>query len=50
MEMMAHQDKEVEEFRVSNDVLGDREALRGRLAEEGYVFLRGVMDRDKLMA
>ena len=50
MEMMAHQDKEVEEFRVSNDVLGDGEALRGRLAEEGYVFLRGVMDRDKLMA
>ena len=42
-------DKEVEELRVSNDALEDGEELRRRLVEEGYVFLKGVMARDKLM-
>jgi len=42
MEMMAHQDKQVEELRLSNDILSNGKALRGRMAEEGYVFLKGV--------
>ena len=50
MEMMGHQDKQVEELRLSNDIISNGKALRGRMAEEGYVFLKGVMDRDKLMA
>jgi ectoine hydroxylase-related dioxygenase (phytanoyl-CoA dioxygenase family) len=33
----------VDELRDSTSLLGDPAALRGRLAEEGYVFLRGLL-------
>ena len=49
MKMTEAMDKKVEELRVSNDILADGQALRRRLADEGYVFLKGVMDRDKLL-
>jgi len=50
MEKTAAKNNKVEELRVSNDALEDGDELRRRLAEEGYVFLKGVMERDKLMA
>ena len=37
-------------FRVSNDILDDPAALRERIADEGYLFLRGLQDKDKLRA
>jgi ectoine hydroxylase-related dioxygenase (phytanoyl-CoA dioxygenase family) len=36
------------ELRVSNDCLRDAEELRRRLGDEGYLFFRGLQDRDKL--
>ena len=49
MEKIKKTEKEIGEFRVSNDALGDGEELRRRLGGEGNVFLQGVMERDKLM-
>jgi hypothetical protein len=34
----------------SNDLLADREALRARLAEEGYLYLRGLIDPQRILA
>jgi ectoine hydroxylase-related dioxygenase (phytanoyl-CoA dioxygenase family) len=34
----------------SSDLRGDRARLRARLAEDGYVFLRGALDRDEVLA
>ena len=34
---------------VSNDLLGDPQALRARLEDEGYLYLRGVIDRDRIL-
>ncbi len=36
-------------FRESNDLLGNGPALRDRMAEEGYLFIRGLMDQDRTM-
>jgi len=36
-------------FRESNDLLGNGPALRDRMAEEGYLFIRGLMDHDRTM-
>ncbi|WP_391574641.1 phytanoyl-CoA dioxygenase family protein [Cohnella sp.] len=36
-------------LRSSNELLGDIEALRGRLAEDGYLLLRDFHDRDQVM-
>jgi ectoine hydroxylase-related dioxygenase (phytanoyl-CoA dioxygenase family) len=38
------------ELRDANDVLEDAEALRRRMAEDGYLLLRGVLDRDVVRA
>jgi ectoine hydroxylase-related dioxygenase (phytanoyl-CoA dioxygenase family) len=35
---------------VSNDLLGDRGALHARLRDEGYLYLRGLIDRDRVLA
>ena len=35
---------------VSNDLLGDREALRARLEDEGYLYFQGVIERDRILA
>ena len=35
---------------VSNDLLGDREALRGRLEDEGYLYFQRVIERDRILA
>ncbi|MEV7022792.1 phytanoyl-CoA dioxygenase family protein [Kitasatospora sp. NPDC093558] len=35
-------------LRDSADVLADTEQLRDRLAEDGYLYLRGVLDRDEI--
>ena len=37
-------------LRASDDVAGDREALRARLAEDGYVFVPGLLDREAVRA
>ena len=36
------------ELRVSNDALTDPGALRRRMADEGYLFFRGLLDPDRL--
>lgn len=36
--------------RPSNDLLGDREALQARLAEDGYLYLKNFLDKDKVLA
>ncbi len=38
------------ELRSSNDLLHDTDALRERLAEDGYLLLRDMIDRDKVLA
>jgi hypothetical protein len=39
---------EFEPYRVSNDALDDPFELRRRINDEGYLFLRGFQDRDRL--
>jgi ectoine hydroxylase-related dioxygenase (phytanoyl-CoA dioxygenase family) len=34
----------------SNDLLGDSDALRARLEEEGYLYFRELIDRDRILA
>lgn len=41
---------ELGEMRDSSPLLGDPEALRERMREDGYLFLRGLIDRDKVLA
>ena len=36
-------------MRASNDLLGDRDALRERLDEDSYLYFKGVLDCDKIM-
>lgn len=36
-------------LRDSNDLLGDRPALQQRMAEDGYLLLRGLIDRAKVL-
>ena len=38
------------ELRDSSDVANDVDALRARMEEDGYVFLRNYLDRDKVLA
>ena len=49
MEETAVMDSEVEELRVSNDALEDHVELQRRLVEEGYVFFKGLLKREKLL-
>jgi ectoine hydroxylase-related dioxygenase (phytanoyl-CoA dioxygenase family) len=35
-------------MRPSNELLGDRDALRRRLDEDSYLYFRGVLDREKI--
>ena len=37
-------------MRASSDLLGDADALRARLDEDSYLFLPGLLDRDKVLA
>lgn len=39
----------LQELRSSNDVFDDTEALRQRLAEDGYLLIRGFHSRDKVL-
>ncbi len=41
--------QEMGELRDSNDLLGDAEALRQRMDEDGYLLLRDMLDRDSVM-
>jgi ectoine hydroxylase-related dioxygenase (phytanoyl-CoA dioxygenase family) len=41
---------ELAEFRVSNDALGAPDELRRRFQDEGYVFIKGLLDRDQLLS
>jgi hypothetical protein len=38
------------EFRTSNDAFDDPAELRRRIEEEGYLFIKGLQDKDKLMS
>lgn len=38
------------EFRVSNDALDDPAEIRRRMDEEGYLFIKGLQDPDKLLS
>ena len=38
------------EFTDSTPMAGDMQALRARLAEDGYLFLRGLMPREAVAA
>jgi len=38
------------DLRDSNDLLGDREALHARMAEDGYLLLRGLQKRENVLA
>ena len=40
---------ELGDLRASNDLLDDMPALRHRMAEDGYLLLRGLIDRDKVL-
>jgi len=42
--------KYLTELRSSNDILGDTEALRARLKEDGYLLIRGFHDREKVLS
>lgn len=37
-------------LRTSNDLLGDSPALRERFEEDGYLYMKNVLDRDRIMA
>ena len=34
----------------SNDLLADREALRARLEDDGYLYFKGLIDRERILA
>src|SRR5689334_12107987 len=36
-------------MRESNDILADVESLRARMADDGYLFFRGLLDRDEVL-
>ncbi len=38
------------ELRRSNDILSDRDALRARMAKDGYLYLPGLLDKDDALA
>src|SRR5438445_12790266 len=37
------------ELRPSNDILSDADALRARIAEDGYLLLRGLYDKEVVL-
>lgn len=41
--------EELRELRESNDILHDPAALRERMAEDGYLFIRGLIAREKVL-
>ena len=49
-EMAFAADGELQELRDSNALLGDREALRERFREDGYLLLRGLQPRAQILA
>ncbi len=38
------------ELRRSDDILSDRDVLQARMAEDGYIYLPGLLDRDDVLA
>lgn len=45
---LADEPEHVGELRSSNDILSDVEALSTRMREDGYLFLRGILNRDEV--
>ncbi len=41
---------DIRPFRESNDALDDPEEIRRRITDEGYLFIRGLQDKDKLLS
>lgn len=39
---------EIKQFRISNDAMRDADELQRRMADEGYLFFKGLMNADKL--
>lgn len=48
--LLSYPDGELGKLRDSNDLLGDFRALRDRIDEDGYLLLRGLIDREKVLA
>jgi len=46
---MAYPGSELAELRDANGLMGDATALRQRMSEDGYLLLRGLIDRDKVL-
>lgn len=46
---LSYPDGELGELRDANSLLGDVPALRSRMAEDGYLLLRGLIDRAKVL-
>ncbi len=46
---LAYPGPELTELRDSNALLGDAAALKQRIADDGYLLLRGLIDRDKVL-
>jgi len=46
---LSYPSQELAELRDSNSLLGDAPALHARMAEDGYLLLRGLLDRDKVL-
>ncbi|MDU0199645.1 MULTISPECIES: phytanoyl-CoA dioxygenase family protein [Paenibacillus] len=42
--------EQLTELRSSNDILHDKQALRERMEEDGYLLIRGFHERDKVLA
>ena len=40
--------EEIKQFRISNDAMHDADELQRRMADEGYLFFKGLMDAAKL--
>ncbi|MCB0060687.1 MAG: phytanoyl-CoA dioxygenase family protein [Caldilineaceae bacterium] len=46
---LSYPSAEIGELRDSNGLLGDSAALHARMAEDGYLLLRGLIDREKVL-
>lgn len=47
---LGHTPDDFGELKVSNDVLHDRDELEQRMADDGYLFLKGLLNKDEVLA
>ncbi|MEM7033053.1 MAG: phytanoyl-CoA dioxygenase family protein [Chloroflexota bacterium] len=46
---MVYPSKDMGELQDSNDLLGDMDALHARMTQDGFLFLRGLLDRETVL-